>query len=315
MFGRLIAKHDGYIHVKIVSSGKILLGFHPHMKSRIEDVRLLDDLHYRVWNGAIADVWTVECGPGARGEYVSQAPRLFLVLESRGELAIKPEQSAQAVAQTAEQSKLCYIPAGMTIWSRVTRPGKLKHLDLHLDIRTLQQRFGNALDINAVERPRLLFSNNKIEQIGALLAEECLSDAPLHGLYGEGLINALVSELFEARSEQAARKSKLSPWQLRRVTDFIEENYYRIIRLQELASLAELSESYFCSAFKASTGVSPHAWQMKRRIDHAQMFLLQPRASLPHIAAITGFSDQAHFTRVFKKLIGITPAAWLRSRS
>ncbi|MDT4858342.1 HTH-type transcriptional activator RhaR [compost metagenome] len=203
----------------------------------------------------------------------------------------------------------------MTIWSRVTRPGKLKHLDLHLDIRTLQQRFGNALDINAVERPRLLFSNNKIEQIGALLAEECLSDAPLHGLYGEGLINALVSELFETRSEQATRKSKLSPWQLRRVTDFIEENYYRIIRLQELASLAELSESYFCSAFKASTGVSPHAWQMKRRIDHAQMFLLQPRASLPHIAAITGFSDQAHFTRVFKKLIGITPAAWLRSRS
>lgn len=67
----------------------MLLGFHPHMTSRIEDVRLLDDLHYPVWNGAIADVWTVECSPGARGEYVSQAPRLFLVLESRGELAIR----------------------------------------------------------------------------------------------------------------------------------------------------------------------------------------------------------------------------------
>ncbi|WP_343315637.1 hypothetical protein AAIB41_12600 [Brucella sp. BE17] len=38
------------------------------MKSRIEDVRFLDDLRYRAWNGAIVDVWTVECGPAARGE-------------------------------------------------------------------------------------------------------------------------------------------------------------------------------------------------------------------------------------------------------
>ncbi|WP_312471509.1 AraC family transcriptional regulator [Brucella sp.] len=290
----------------------MLLGFHPHMTSRIEDVRLLDDLHYRVWNGAIADVWTVECGPGARGEYVSQAPRLFLVLESRGELAIRPEQNDRTIVQNTEQPRLCYIPAGMTIWSRVTRPGKLRHLDLHLDTTVLQQRLGGALSKSNLERPRLLFSNSKIEQIGSLLADECLSPAPLHDLYGEGLINALVSELFDVRRDVPSRSSKLSPWQLRRVTDFIEDNYYRIIRLQQLASLAELSESYFCSAFKASTGISPHAWQMKRRIERAQGFLLQPRASLPHIATITGFSDQAHFTRVFKKLTGTTPAAWLR---
>jgi len=282
------------------------------MTSHIEDVSLLDDLHYRVWNGAIADVWTVDCGPGARGEYVSQAPRLFLVLESRGELAIRPERNARNPVATTQQPCLCYIPAGMTIWSRVAKPGKLKHLDLHLDSRALQQRFGNTLDYHAMERPRLLFSNSKIEQIGNLLAEECQSDAPLHDLYGEGLINALVSELFEVRQEQNTRVSKLSPWQLRRVTDFIETNCFRIVRLYELAALADLSEAYFCTAFKASTGVSPHAWQMQRRIEHTQRLLLQPNASLPHIAAIAGFSDQAHFTRVFKKLTGLTPAVWLK---
>lgn len=285
------------------------------MTSRIEDVSLLDDLHYRVWNGAIADVWTVNCGPGARGEYVSQAPRLFLMLESSGALAIRPDQNSRTVVQTTEQPRLCYIPAGMTIWSRVTRPGKLRHLDLHLDMRALQSRFGNVLDMNAIERPRLMFSNTKIEQIGHLLAEECQSEAPLHDLYGDGLITALVSELFAVRPETATRISKLSPWQLRRATGFIEDNYNRVIRLQELACLAGLSESYFCSAFKASTGLSPHAFQMHRRVEHAQAFLLQPRASLPHIASVTGFSDQAHFTRVFKKLTGTTPAAWLRMQS
>ncbi|EXL06252.1 AraC family transcriptional regulator [Brucella anthropi] len=288
------------------------MGFHPHMKSHIEDVSLLDDLHYRVWNGAIADVWSVDCGPGARGEYVSEAPRLFLVLESRGELSIRPEQTNHTLASVQPRQRLCYVPAGMTIWSRVTRPGKLKHLDLHFDIAALQQRFGHVLDKSSIEKPRLFFSNSKIEQIGSLLAEECISKAPMHDLYGEGLLTALVTELFEAQLEQRTLNSKLSPRQLRRVTEFMEDNYARVIRLQELATLAGLSESYFCSAFKASTGVSPHAWQMRKRIDQAQMLLLQPNVSLPHIAALTGFADQAHFTRVFKKLTGTTPAAWVR---
>lgn len=91
-----------------------------------------------------------------------------------------------------------------------------------------------------MECPRLIFYSTKIEQIGSLLAEECQSDTPLNDLYGEGLINALVSELFEVRPKQAKRSGKLSPRQLRRVADSISDNYNRIIRLQELASLADL---------------------------------------------------------------------------
>jgi AraC-like DNA-binding protein len=53
---------------------------------------------------------------------------------------------------------------------------------------------------------------------------------------------------------------------------------------------------------------------MQKRIERAQALLMQRRVSLPHVAAVTGFSDQAHFTRVFKKLAGITPAAWMRQQ-
>jgi AraC-like DNA-binding protein len=45
-----------------------------------------------------------------------------------------------------------------------------------------------------------------------------------------------------------------------------------------------------------------------------QVLLLQAHTPLPHIAALVGFSDQAHFTRVFKKQTGTTPAAWLRQQ-
>ncbi len=288
------------------------------MKSRIEGVSLLDDLHYRSWNGAIADLWSVECSASAHGEYISEVPRLVHVFESQGILDIRSlsrtRNKEQVPAQAQNTSRLFYIPAGMTIWSETTQPGRMRHLDVHLDIPVLEQKFGGALDKNAVERPRLLFSNAKIEQLSMLLVEECLSHAPLHDLYGEGLINALVTELFHVQAQEKALASKLSSWRLRRVTDFIEDNFARIIRLQELADLTGLSETYFCSAFKASTGVSPHTWQMKRRIARAQAILVESPVSLTQVAALVGFSDQAHFTRVFKKLSGTTPAAWLRQQ-
>jgi AraC-like DNA-binding protein len=88
----------------------------------------------------------------------------------------------------------------------------------------------------------------------------------------------------------------------------------RNIRLEELAVLAGLSQSHFSHAFKASTGMAPHQWQMNARLDRAKKLLVQGEQPLMVIAAETGFSDQAHFTRVFRKNIGTTPANWKKSR-
>jgi transcriptional regulator GlxA family with amidase domain len=110
------------------------------------------------------------------------------------------------------------------------------------------------------------------------------------------------------------KRSKLASWQLRRAVDFIEENCLRNIRLEELASLTGLSQSHFSHAFKASTGVPPHQWQTKARLDRAKQLLLSANAPLSNVAIETGFSDQAHFTRVFRKNIGTTPASWKKSQ-
>ena len=58
----------------------------------------------------------------------------------------------------------------------------------------------------------------------------------------------------------------------------------------------------------------PHQWQTKTRVERAKQLLLKNDASLTAIAVETGFSDQAHFTRVFRKVVGTTPAQWRRSR-
>lgn len=94
----------------------------------------------------------------------------------------------------------------------------------------------------------------------------------------------------------------------------MQEHCGRNIRLKELAELTGLSQSHFSHSFKASTGLTPHDWQMNARLELAKELLRDGDQGLTAIAVETGFSDQAHFTRVFRKHVGTTPARWKRSK-
>jgi len=106
----------------------------------------------------------------------------------------------------------------------------------------------------------------------------------------------------------------LAPWQIRRVTDHIEEHLSSTIRLQDLASIARLSHSHFCRAFKESLGHPAHAYVMRRRVHRAQGLMLTTTESLSQIAALCGMADQAHFCKLFRRLVGESPNAWRRAR-
>jgi AraC-like DNA-binding protein len=98
------------------------------------------------------------------------------------------------------------------------------------------------------------------------------------------------------------------------VTQFIEENCLRGIRLQELAQVTGLSQSHFSHSFKAATGMAPHEWQMKARLNRAKQLLLNSNEPLTAVAAEAGFADHAHFTRVFRKHMGIAPSQWKKAQ-
>ena len=66
---------------------------------------------------------------------------------------------------------------------------------------------------------------------------------------------------------------------------------------------------------KASTGVSPHRYQLNTRIGKAQELLLTKGESLSMVAVATGFADQSHFTRTFKRVTGATPHEWHQNRT
>jgi len=106
----------------------------------------------------------------------------------------------------------------------------------------------------------------------------------------------------------------LARWQAQRVTRHIEANLARSLQLQELSEIAGLSCSYFSRAFKASFGEAPHAFIIRRRIERAQHEMLLSDEPLAQIALVCGFADQAHLSRVFRRLVGSPPNAWRRER-
>jgi len=107
----------------------------------------------------------------------------------------------------------------------------------------------------------------------------------------------------------------LAPWQIRRVTTHIETNLNAVITTKDLALLARLSVFHFCRAFRDSFGESPHGYVMRRRLEHAQGLMLTTNASLGEIAADCGFTDQAHLSRLFRRIVGESPGMWRRARA
>ncbi|SMH62930.1 helix-turn-helix domain-containing protein [Azospirillum agricola] len=289
--------------------------FHPRMQSSTEGITILGDLQWRAWNGMIADVWNVACDRDARGEYVSEAPRLVVVLDQVGEgglhLMAAPGRDG---GRLGRREPLSYVPAGLRVWSRTENIRRLTHLDLHFDMTVLGSRFMEGMDLQGLDRPRLTFADDRLLSLARLIAAECNASGNLHDLYGESLMAALFVGLLQTEPRIDRRKAQLPPRQLRRVIDYIEEHCSRPIRLHELAELTGLSTTYFCCAFKESTGVPPHKWQMRARVERAKALLTgsAPGMTLAAAAAAAGFSDQAHLTRVFRRIVGTTPAAWLR---
>ena len=104
----------------------------------------------------------------------------------------------------------------------------------------------------------------------------------------------------------------LTPWRMRRVKQHIDENLDGTIKVEDLAAIAKLSVRHFSLAFKQSFGVPPHAHIVSRRIERARELMLRTDEPLAQVALACGLADQAHLSKWFRRLVGVTPNAWRR---
>ena len=83
--------------------------------------------------------------------------------------------------------------------------------------------------------------------------------------------------------------------------------------IKEVARECHLSVSHFSRAFRHSMGVAPHSWLLTRRVEAAKEKLRDDRLTLSDVALACGFADQSHLTRVFTRIVGISPGVWRRA--
>jgi transcriptional regulator GlxA family with amidase domain len=122
-------------------------------------------------------------------------------------------------------------------------------------------------------------------------------------------VETLIPDVVAPRIPQS-----LAPWQLARALELFETNFDRPIRLGDVADAVRMSKSYFSRAFSGSVGEPPARYLRRYRVKRAQEMMLLTSESLATIAVGCGFADQSHFTRIFSRMVGVSPAAWRRAR-
>jgi AraC-like DNA-binding protein len=113
-----------------------------------------------------------------------------------------------------------------------------------------------------------------------------------------------------ARPARRLPRGGLAPWQERRAKALIAANLSGSLPLATLAAECRLSVRHFTRAFRQSTGMPPHRWLQQRRVELARGLLRHTSGSIADIATACGFADQSHLTRVFARVVGVSPGAW-----
>ena len=151
-------------------------------------------------------------------------------------------------------------------------------------------------------------------QVASLLLAIGEDPDPSLQLYIDTLGNAAVTRLLSAHTVIAPPRpsaiGKLPAWRLRLALNYLEEHLDSSVTLPELAVAVGLSTMYFAAQFKRATGLSPHKYLTRRRLERAQERMRATNLSLAEVAVAVGFSSQTHFTTTFRTTVGETPARW-----
>jgi len=137
-----------------------------------------------------------------------------------------------------------------------------------------------------------------------------------HPLFLDHVVLAMAGHVAHAyggvRATRRHHRGGLASRQLTRVMELMSSSLMEGPGLSQLANECGLSPRHFARAFRQSTGVPPHRWLLRHRVQRAKELLRQQTLPLAGIALRCGFADQSHFTRVFSREVGLSPGQWRR---
>lgn len=233
--------------------------------------------------------------------HLSEPAPMFWRSEGRQEKAVVKPGSAILLSRGTEDT--------------VTFPKAVRRILLNLDPSVFEwatPEHKSGRDVELVNHWGV--EDRQVEYLLRALEADLEAGLPSGQLFGESLLCALAVHLERSYGVALLREAKvrngLPKARLCRVLDFIESNLDREIGLGALAETAGMSPHYFSAMFKQSTTFSPHQYVLRKRIELACRLLNDSKVTIFEAALRTGFSDQSHFTKIFRRIVGITPKAY-----
>lgn len=156
--------------------------------------------------------------------------------------------------------------------------------------------------------------DERLSSLLYMLERERANEYPSGRMFLDGIEQALAAIIVRydgvARRVSQVYKGGLTPYRMKRVTEFIQEHIEEEITLNELAQNVGLSPSHFCSLFRKSSGKTPHQFVLHCRIQHAKELLAKHSHSILDVALASGFRTHQHFSRIFRRQVGIPPSTY-----
>jgi len=138
--------------------------------------------------------------------------------------------------------------------------------------------------------------------------------APVSRLQQDETLLHLLASLLLSHAEDAGALPQLG-WEhpaVKRAKEYLQAHYAEEVALQELAGVVNMSPFHLTRVFRQTIGVPPHAYQTKLRLEHARTLLAQG-CDVGYVAQETGFCDQSHFTRQFKRYYLVLPGSYRKT--
>ena len=161
---------------------------------------------------------------------------------------------------------------------------------------------------------RLALEDPQIERLVRALLAETKAGAPTGGLFGQSIATGLAVYLAQRYSSSPPtlrrHRDGMPTTRLNRVLEYIAAKLHEDLSLAALAEIAGMNLYYFSRLFKQSTGRSPHRYVLEQRITRAQQFLRSSDMTIFEASVRTGFADQGHFAKVFRRFVGVSPTAY-----
>jgi AraC family transcriptional regulator len=206
------------------------------------------------------------------------------------------------------------IPATRT-FPRTQIDREVPLIELFLEPFVLTRTAGEYIDIDNIELGTHLQINDPlIQHMGLALKQELETPNGDSFFYAESMAIALSAHLLKRYCSRLVQNQEyvgtLAKYKLKEAVDYIHENLDKKLTLGEIAVAVNMSPHYFATLFKQSTGITPHQYVVRCRIEKAKKLLSKKELSLVEICQQVGFENQSHFTRVFRQHTAKTPKAY-----